>query len=52
MAAHLIAFTGERGVGKDHLTLSVKRHLESKGMTVTRLSFSDEVRRITYFAFP
>lgn len=48
MAGQIIALTGERGVGKDHLTLHAINNMEH----VTRLSFSDEVRRIAYSMFP
>lgn len=47
MAGKLIALTGERGVGKDHLT-----DVAVKTIGAVRLSFSDEVRRIAYAIFP
>lgn len=48
----LIVLCGERGVGKDFLTVAVADHMKQYGVTVTRLSFSDEVRRIAYRMFP
>lgn len=48
----LIVLCGERGVGKDFLTSSVAEHMAKRGINVTRLSFSDEVRRVAYVLFP
>lgn len=48
----LIVLCGERGVGKDFLTSAVAEQMAKSGINVTRLSFSDEVRRVAYVLFP
>lgn len=50
----VIALTGERGVGKDFLVHELKKTaaINQSDLKINRLSFSDEVRKCAYAAFP